>query len=65
MDINTIGVIGAGTMGSGIAQVSAAAGFTVTLVDVSDVAVGRGIDAVASRFARMGRPRAHPGHHKL
>lgn len=32
--INTIGVIGAGTMGSGIAQVAAQAGFTTLLVDV-------------------------------
>jgi 3-hydroxybutyryl-CoA dehydrogenase len=53
MSINTLGVIGAGTMGSGIAQVAAAAGFTVTLVDVSDATVGRGIDAIASSFARM------------
>jgi 3-hydroxybutyryl-CoA dehydrogenase len=35
MSINTLGVIGAGTMGSGIAQIAAAAGFTVTLVDVN------------------------------
>jgi len=36
MSINAIGVIGAGTMGSGIAQVAAAAGLSVLLVDVSD-----------------------------
>src|SRR5215472_11906212 len=52
MPINTIGVIGAGTMGSGIAQVAAAAKFKVTLVDVSDAAVKRGLDAVANGFAR-------------
>jgi 3-hydroxybutyryl-CoA dehydrogenase len=53
MSINTIGVIGAGTMGSGIAQVAAAAGLHVTLVDVSDPAVQRGLDAVAAGFARL------------
>ncbi|HVM80501.1 MAG TPA: 3-hydroxybutyryl-CoA dehydrogenase [Stellaceae bacterium] len=49
----TIGVIGAGTMGGGIAQVAAAAGCNVTLVDMNDAAVGRGIDAVAGSFSRM------------
>ncbi|MEN0000259.1 MAG: 3-hydroxyacyl-CoA dehydrogenase NAD-binding domain-containing protein, partial [Pseudomonadota bacterium] len=34
-DIKTIGVIGAGQMGAGIAQVSAAAGYSVILTDVS------------------------------
>ena len=33
MNINTIGVIGAGTMGSGIAQVAAEAGFNVIMRD--------------------------------
>ena len=40
MTITHVGIIGAGQMGSGIAQVCAAAGLTVTLVDVSDVGVG-------------------------
>jgi 3-hydroxybutyryl-CoA dehydrogenase len=34
MEINKIGIIGAGTMGSGIAQVSAAAGYDVVLQDI-------------------------------
>jgi 3-hydroxybutyryl-CoA dehydrogenase len=34
MSIATIGVVGAGTMGNGIAQVFAQAGFTVCLVDI-------------------------------
>jgi 3-hydroxybutyryl-CoA dehydrogenase len=40
-------------MGRGIAQVAAAAEFKVTLVDVSDATVKRGLDAVAAGFARM------------
>jgi len=40
-------------MGGGIAQVAAAAGCNVTLVDMNDAAVGRGIDAVAGSFSRM------------
>jgi 3-hydroxybutyryl-CoA dehydrogenase len=39
--------------GSGIAQVAAAAGLNVTLVDVSDAAVQRGLDALAAGFARL------------
>jgi 3-hydroxybutyryl-CoA dehydrogenase len=41
MDIKTIGVVGAGTMGSGIAQVFAQAGFSVLLVDVADPMLDR------------------------
>lgn len=41
MDITTIGVVGAGTMGSGIAQVFAQAGFAVRLVDVADPLLDR------------------------
>jgi len=36
MDIKTIGVIGAGTMGSGIAQTAAEAGFNVIMRDIED-----------------------------
>src|SRR5437667_1468769 len=41
MEVNTIGVVGAGTMGSGIAQVFAQAGFSVRLVDVADPLLDR------------------------
>ncbi len=37
--IEAVGIIGAGTMGNGIAQISAAAGLSVTMVDISDAAV--------------------------
>jgi 3-hydroxybutyryl-CoA dehydrogenase len=41
MEINTVGVVGAGTMGAGIAQVFAQAGFAVRLVDVADPLLDR------------------------
>jgi 3-hydroxybutyryl-CoA dehydrogenase len=53
-----LAVIGAGLMGSGIAQVAAAAGWRVTLQDVDDPAVRRGLDAVRAsleRFAAKGQ----------
>ena len=53
MPVHTIGVIGAGTMGSGIAQAAATRGFDVILIDMSEAAVGKGIDAVESRLARI------------
>jgi prephenate dehydrogenase len=43
MSIEQIAVIGAGTMGNGIAQVCAVAGYQVLLVDVSDAALERGV----------------------
>lgn len=46
-----VGVIGAGAMGSGIAQVAATAGHHVVLRDVSDDAAQRGIDAIQKSLA--------------
>ena len=46
-------VVGAGLMGSGIAQVSAAAGWDVTLRDVSDEALLRGRSAIEKSLARF------------
>ena len=48
-----IGVIGAGTMGNGIAQVCAVAGLSVTMVDVSDAAVAKGLAALSSSLDRL------------
>lgn len=53
-----VAVIGAGLMGSGIAQVAATAGIDVTLRDVTDAALQRGKDAIEkslTRFAQKGR----------
>ena len=48
-----LAVVGAGLMGSGIAQVAAQAGWTVTMRDVSDGAVARGMATVEKSLARF------------
>ena len=53
MQISTVGVIGAGTMGNGIAQVSAAAGLSVIMVDVAQAAVDRGVAAIGTSLDRL------------
>ena len=53
MGIQHIGVIGAGTMGNGIAQVCAVAGLNVTMVDVSDAAVQRGLVTLQGSLERL------------
>jgi 3-hydroxybutyryl-CoA dehydrogenase len=53
MAASTIGVIGAGIMGSGIAQLAASKGLNVILVDVNDSAVKKGIEGVDERLARL------------
>ncbi|MEK6280713.1 MAG: 3-hydroxyacyl-CoA dehydrogenase family protein [Acidobacteriota bacterium] len=50
--IETIGVIGAGTMGHGIAQVSAAAGYRVILRDVDRDSLARGIESIERNLAK-------------
>jgi 3-hydroxybutyryl-CoA dehydrogenase len=45
MTTQTVGVIGAGTMGNGIAQVSAVAGYRVLMLDINDEALERGLSA--------------------
>ncbi len=51
--IETVGIIGAGTMGNGIAQISAAAGLTVVMVDISDAAVARGVATIGGSLDRL------------
>jgi 3-hydroxybutyryl-CoA dehydrogenase len=53
MPVCTIGIIGAGTMGSGIAQVAATAGFNVVLIDVSEAAVDKSVASVAHNLDRL------------
>jgi 3-hydroxybutyryl-CoA dehydrogenase len=51
--IQKIGIIGAGQMGNGIAHVAALSGFDVTLSDVNEVAVEKGMATIQSNLARM------------
>jgi 3-hydroxybutyryl-CoA dehydrogenase len=51
--ITQIGVIGAGTMGHGIAQACAVAGLDVVMVDVSEAAVARGVAAIGGSLERL------------
>ncbi|MDR5785283.1 3-hydroxybutyryl-CoA dehydrogenase [Caballeronia sp. LP003] len=53
MNIESIGVVGAGTMGSGIAQAAAAAGFAVVMIDVSDTALSKARAAVMASLERL------------
>jgi len=53
MDIRTVGIIGAGTMGNGIAQVCAAAGLRAVMVDINDTAIGKGLATVAGSLERL------------
>ena len=53
MSINSIAVIGAGTMGNGIAQVCAASGYSVVMNDIAQAALDRGMQTMASSLERM------------
>jgi 3-hydroxybutyryl-CoA dehydrogenase len=53
MNIQTVGVIGAGTMGNGIAQACAAVGVKVVMVDIAQAALDKGLANVASSFDRL------------
>src|SRR6266568_2734508 len=52
MTIQTIGIVGAGTMGNGIAHVCAKAGFNVILVEVEQRFLDRGLAAIQKNLAR-------------
>ena len=53
MTIQTVGIIGAGTMGNGIAQACAVSGINVVMVDISDAAVQKGLATVAGSLDRL------------
>jgi 3-hydroxybutyryl-CoA dehydrogenase len=52
VEINTVGVVGAGTMGNGIAQVAARAGLSVILRDVEQRLIDRGLAAIDKSLQR-------------
>ena len=51
--MNTIAVIGSGTMGNGIAHTFAQSGFTVKLIDISEKALEKGMATIATNLDRM------------
>jgi 3-hydroxybutyryl-CoA dehydrogenase len=53
MQIQTVGIIGAGTMGNGIAQACATSGIHVVMVDISEAAVQKGIATVSGSLDRL------------
>ena len=53
MDVAKVAVIGAGTMGNGIAQVFAVSGLDVLMTDVNDAAAQRGVAAIAKSLDRL------------
>ena len=53
MVITTVGIIGAGTMGNGIAQACAVSGLNVVMVDISDASVAKGIATVSGSLDRL------------
>jgi 3-hydroxybutyryl-CoA dehydrogenase len=52
VDVKTVAVLGAGTMGHGIAQVAAVAGFRVVLRDVTEELVSKGLRAIESNLSK-------------
>ena len=53
MEIKTIGVVGAGQMGNGIAQVAAHSGFRVVMSDIADSFVQKGIGSISKNLGKM------------
>lgn len=52
MDIKTVGVIGAGTMGNGIAHVLARSGYHVVMVEAQQAALDRGLQTINKNLER-------------
>jgi 3-hydroxybutyryl-CoA dehydrogenase len=53
MGIQSVGIIGAGTMGNGIAQACAVSGLSVVMVGITDAAVAKGLSSIASSLDRL------------
>jgi 3-hydroxybutyryl-CoA dehydrogenase len=53
MTISAVGVIGAGTMGNGIAQVFASSGFEVIMQDINEEGITRGVETIAGSLDRL------------
>ena len=62
MPIERVGVIGAGTMGNGIAHVFARSGYRVTLCDVEQRFLDRGLETIGKNLDReVGQGQDHRG----
>ena len=53
LDVKTIGIIGAGQMGSGIAQICAQSGYTVKLSDIDAAALAKALAGVKRKAASL------------
>jgi len=53
MSIQTVGIIGAGTMGNGIAQACAISGLQVVMVDINDAATQKGLTTITGSLDRL------------
>ncbi|MBK9522888.1 MAG: 3-hydroxybutyryl-CoA dehydrogenase [Rhodocyclaceae bacterium] len=53
MTIKTVGIIGAGLMGNGIAQTCAAAGINTIMLDINETAVQKSLATISSSFERL------------
>lgn len=53
MSIKTVGIVGAGQMGNGIAQVAADSGFEVIMQDISNAALDKGLATIKSSLDRL------------
>lgn len=54
-DVRTLTVFGAGSMGSGIAQVAAQAGIKVTMTDLNENALSKGLQVIEKSLARVAK----------
>jgi 3-hydroxybutyryl-CoA dehydrogenase len=52
MEIQKVGIVGCGTMGSGIAQVCAQSGYTVIAADVSETLLNKGLKSINFNLTR-------------
>ena len=72
MNIRKVGIVGAGTMGNGIAQVFAQSGFEVTIRDVGQPQIERGMSSIKKSLGKVRgerkdyrrRKRSCPGAHR-
>lgn len=62
MEIKKVGVLGCGLMGSGIAQVSAAAGFEVTVLEVDQKYIEKGFAAIRKSVEKLASKGAFTEH---